>query len=160
MILLHFYRMHEDIATFGKTSENQKRLMIADVISRIRFKNNGIEEESIPFIEQLIALRRISLLLMDHFNKLEVEIHGRTWEKMVIVLNNDAENQLSERKKRRKSQRGGESGFKFSVSGDDDNRDITVTVPIDFLDEELINELEIHLEDFYVDDDDDFFNFI
>lgn len=148
--------MEEDYATTKLTSEHRKRQIIADVVSRIRFRNSTSEsnEDEITPMDQLIALRRISLLFTDHFDEMDIEMHGRTWEKLIIVLNNDHDNSLAMRKRRRR-RIGGESGFKFSVSGDV----VTATVPIDFLDEEILQEFERNLDDLY-EDDDDIFDFM
>lgn len=165
--------MKEDIATFHLTDENRKRQIIAEVVSRIRFSNQNEDlssnesiahedqqyeddedENIITPLDQLIAIRRISLLFMEHFDKFDVEMHGRIWEKLVIVLNNDENNSLAKRKKI--SKYGGESGFKFSVGGDDDERIITATVPIDFLDDEIVREFKKNMEDLYVIDEADF----
>jgi len=158
-------RLEEDQITHNLTSENRKRQIIAEVLSRVRFRNHSYdetmeidEEDEITPLDQLIALRRISLLFTDYFDKMDIEVHGRTWEKLIIVLNNDPNNNFNMRKKRRRKL-GGESGFKFSVRGDDNDRTVTATVPIDFVDEELLEEFERNLDDLYVVDE-DVLNFI
>ena len=166
-------RIQENLATQKVMNENRKRQMIAEMVSRTRFKayvqddeNNYDDEQDgksdnesiiISPLEQLIALRRISLLFMDYFDKLDIETHSRMWEKLIIVLHNDSQHSASERKKRRRKQ-GGESGFKFSVTDDEDDRVVTATVPIDFLDEEILHDFERNMEDIYVLDE-EFFHY-
>ena len=145
--------------TSGFITENRKRQIIADVISRIRFcDDNSIPlnnvNETINPLEQLIAIRRISLLFMDHFDKLKIEMNGRIWDNLIIILSNDQKHNLIQRKKRLKKQ-SGESGFKFTLCGDTIPVAI-VTVPIDFLDDEILHEFDRNLEHLHEIDDTDF----
>ena len=158
--------MERDLATEGLISMNEERKqrLVAEVISKIRIfdesdviretgdDSNVDKEDAIDPVSQLIAIRRLSLLLNDNFDALEMEEMGRLWESMVIVLknrNNPHDDQGKtglpfSRLKRLK--KGKESGFKFAFHSDDR---VTVYVPIDFLDDEFLGEMKVHLADFY-----------
>ncbi len=158
-----------DIATEGLVtmSEERKKRFVSGIISRIRifdarFDDQILEEtqasyhrnikfdDSLKPLQQLIAMRRIALLFTDNFQELEMEDMGRVWESMTIVLVQERKGQNLikgvpySRLKRLK--RGRESGFKFAYHSDDN---ITVYVPIDFQDDELIKEMKAHLCDFH-----------
>ncbi len=158
-----------DIATEGlmTMSDERKKRFVSGIISRIRifdglfddpilketqasYHHNIKLDKSLEPLQQLIAMRRISLLFNDNFQDLEMEDMGRVWESMTIVL-------VAERKgqnvikgvpysRLKRLKRGRESGFKFCYHSDDN---ITVYVPIDFQDEELIKEMKAHLCDFH-----------
>jgi hypothetical protein len=144
--------MEKDVATEGLISMNEERVQrfVAEVISRVRVDEKSLDEPSLDVLQQLIAIRRLSLLLNDNFVELEMEDMGRLWESLFIVL-------VPERKKKegktglpnsrlRRMKKGKESGYKFSYNADDS---ITAYIPIDFLDDELIAEFKSHLNDFY-----------
>eukprot|EP00979_Chaetoceros_neogracilis_P015080 scaffold5354_cov234-Chaetoceros_neogracile.AAC.5 len=156
--------MEKDLATEGLISMNEERKqrLVAEIISRIRVFNPFIDDksnwmkgdemsESLDVLHQLIAIRRLSLLLNDNFQELEMEEMGRLWETLIFVF-------VPERKAReqgktglpysrlKRLRKGTESGFKFSYHADDR---VTVYVPIDFLDDEFLGELKSHLSDFY-----------
>eukprot|EP00559_Dactyliosolen_fragilissimus_P001055 CAMPEP_0184859894 /NCGR_PEP_ID=MMETSP0580-20130426/4857_1 /TAXON_ID=1118495 /ORGANISM="Dactyliosolen fragilissimus" /LENGTH=632 /DNA_ID=CAMNT_0027356759 /DNA_START=171 /DNA_END=2069 /DNA_ORIENTATION=+ len=125
-------------------------------------------------IEQLIATRRISLLFLDHFDTLQMEDMGRLWESIVIVLtparkNNNRSNhhqnhninsngnasQENDNSKQgpgipysrlRRLTRARESGYKFAFH---DGGRLTAYIPIDFLEDELLNEFKRHLRHFH-----------
>jgi len=159
----------KDLATDGLMTmsvERQQRF-VADVISKIRVfdksldgtsdeesdESNSNEESSVSSIDtlqQLIAVRRLSLLFTDHFEELYMEEYGAVWERLVIVFTSgksEAARKTGLPFSRIKRLRvGRESGFKFLFHADDR---LTVFVPIEFDDDELIRELKWHLEDFH-----------
>jgi hypothetical protein len=113
------------------------------------------DAQGIDPLSQLIAIRRLSLLLNDNFDALEMEEMGRLWETMVIVLTperNTHQHLVNGGKtglpysRLKRLKKGRESGFKFAFHSDDR---VTVYVPIDFLDDELLGEMKVHLADFY-----------
>ena len=175
--------MERDLATEGliAMSEERKQRLVAQVISKVRVldeadamhsasegsSNDGemdamdeIDEmiddaQGIDPLSQLIAIRRLSLLLNDNFDALEMEEMGRLWETMVIVLTperNTHQHLVNGGKtglpysRLKRLKKGRESGFKFAFHSDDR---VTVYVPIDFLDDELLGEMKVHLADFY-----------
>mmetsp|Transcript_8243 Transcript_8243/g.12421 ORF Transcript_8243/g.12421 Transcript_8243/m.12421 type:complete len:559 (-) Transcript_8243:88-1764(-) len=156
--------MKRDIATQGllKMSLERKQRLIAEIISRVRVhdvvavhsgdvdSNVDADLASVDPLQQLIAIRRMSLIFTDNFEELEMEEMGKMWENVFIVLTPErpkGSGKVGAPFSRRKRLREGrESGFKFSYH--DEGR-LTIHIPIDFLDDELINELKRHLRDFY-----------
>jgi len=160
--------MKRDAATDGLISMNEERKqrLVAEVISRIRIFDVSVDmdgdgdgasvaggdEDSLDVLQQLIGIRRMSLLLNDHFEELEMEEMGRLWETMVIVLTPERKANQQPGKtglpysRLKRLRKGRESGFKFSFHSDDR---LTVYVPIDFLDDEFIGEMKTHLGDFF-----------
>jgi len=155
--------MKRDIATDGliKMNLERKQRLVSDVISRVRLHdgNDGSDtnatnatnnHESMDPLEQLIAIRRMSLLFNDNFEELQMEDMGKIWESLFIVLTPERAKGRGEKgapfSRRKRLREGRESGFKFAFH---DTNKLTVYVPIDFLDDELIGELKTHLGDFY-----------
>ena len=134
-------RMERNIATLGMTSDKVKRQMVAGVVGRARFIGG------ITTVDQLVTLRRISLILEDNFDNLRMEDAGAIWEELVLVLKNYNENEAEKRPRAR-----GESGFIFKWGEDDV---VTVTVPLDFKDWQFIDEFRRNLVSFHWDEDDD-----
>ena len=154
--------MKRDIATDGliKMNEERKHRLVADIVSRVRVQNLSEGFTSLPDekeyvatvdpLQQLIAIRRISLLFTDNFEELEMEEMGKMWENVSIILiperDKGTDNSGMPFSRRKRLRKGKESGFKFSFH--DESR-ISIHVPIDFLDDELIGEMKRHLSDFY-----------
>jgi hypothetical protein len=149
--------MKRDIATQGliEKNEERKQKLIAQVISNIRIydtaENNSDENESLDALHQLIAIRRLSLLFYDNFSELEMEDMSRIWENTLIVLTPARKSHKEGKKglpysRLRRLKEGRESGFKFSYNSNDT---VTIFIPIDFLDDEILGELKRHLSDFY-----------
>lgn len=155
-----------DIATqglVGKSKERRQR-MVSDILSKVRVYDRSLDipnseaeqkpvdehDDGLDFLQQLIAIRRMSLIFDDNFEELEMEDMGRMWENSVIILTPvrrgiDSKTGLPFSRIKRIKQ-GRESGFKFSYNADES---VTIYVPIDFKDDELVNELKRHLRDFY-----------
>ena len=91
---------------------------------------------------------------MHHFDKLSIEHYGRVWERIVIILNADKARDLTKCKRRKRWCR--VSNFKFLVGN---GQRIIVMVPIDFLDEEIVQEFERNLVDMFLALDEDDFNY-
>lgn len=149
--------MKRDIATQGliEKNEERKQRLIAQVISNIRIHEtadtNSDESESLDALHQLIAIRRLSLLFYDNFSELEMEDMSRIWENTLIVLTPARKSHKEGKKglpysRLRRLKEGRESGFKFSYNSNDT---VTIFIPIDFLDDEILGELKRHLSDFY-----------
>jgi hypothetical protein len=149
--------MKRDIATQGliEKNEERKQRLIAQVISNIRIHDsadkNSNDYESLDALHQLIAIRRLSLLFYDNFGELEMEDMSRIWENTLIVLTSARKSHEEGKKglpysRLRRLKEGRESGFKFSYNSNDT---VTIFIPIDFLDDEILGELKRHLSDFY-----------
>ena len=155
-----------DIATQGlldKSKERRQR-MVSDILSKVRVYDRSVDatdgdavpdpldehDDGLDVLQQLIAIRRMSLIFNDNFEELEFEDMGRMWENSVIVLTpvrrgTDSKTGLPFSRIKRVKQ-GRESGFKFSYNADEN---VTIHIPIDFEDDELLNELKRHLRDFF-----------
>jgi len=144
--------MEKDLATEGLIAMSEERIQrfVAEVIARVRVHENYIHDPSLDVLQQLIAIRRLSLLFSDNFETLEMEDMGKLWETIFIVL-------IPERKAKeiktglpysrlKRLKMGKESGYKFAYNADDS---VTAFVPVDFLDDELISEFKSHLSDFH-----------
>lgn len=133
--------MEADLATEGSVRENAKRTqaVITNILSKVRVADD------IPVIEQLIAFRRLSLILEDNFDELYMEDMGRMWDNLVIVLKKERDFNTSKSAMRKRSKRAQETGYQFSYGT---NGVVTIHIPIDFGDEELVAELDRNLWDF------------
>jgi hypothetical protein len=141
-------QMEQDVEGLIYKDRNIRRKFIARIVSNVRFAGdpgNSSEPDGveIPVTEQLIAFRRLSLLLDDYAEELHLEEFGKYWETMTIVLT-PHRNASAFRRKRDKRAR--ETGFRFTLHHDNT---VTVHVPIDFHDEELLQELDRNLWHFY-----------
>jgi hypothetical protein len=135
--------MNADIATEGLVRDNQKlrRKMIANIVANVR-----VQDDSIDVLEQLTAARRLSLLLDEHFDHLHLEDFGNFWENLVLVLTPSREYNVSSSARYRRHRRSLDSEFAFTLHPD---YSVTIHVPIDFQDDELLQELDRNLWDFY-----------
>ena len=103
----------------------------------------------ISMAEELIAFRRLSLILEDNFEELQLHnIHSVWWEKLQLVLTpkrkyNTSSSALHKRLRRLNK----DNGFTFTVHSDAENS-MSLLVPVDFRDEELLSELKRNLEGF------------
>lgn len=170
-----FRAAEADVATEGSMNKRgRKERMVSEICGRVRVipptgwdpvqgeesevgavgerKDGSTEddthyerEDGLDVIQQLIAIRRLSLLLLDNFHELEMEDMGRMWDNLTLILTPPRDNPSSSAVRKRKK-RGIESGFKFSYGADGK---VTVYCPIDFRDEELIEELTRNVWDFY-----------
>jgi hypothetical protein len=135
--------MHADIATAGLVQENKsrRRRQIAILLGNVR-----LAQADIPVTEQMIAYRRLSLLLDQNFEHLRMEDFGSYWETCKIVLGPMRPYYTSRSALYKRRRRGLETGYSFTLHPD---YSVTMQVPIDFRDDELINELDQNLWDFY-----------
>lgn len=135
--------MNADLATEGLIRNNRKlrTKLIATIVSNVRVK-----DESIDVLEQLTAARRLSLLLESHFDDLHLEDFGNMWENLVLILTPSREYSTSGSARHRRQGHAAEDGFAFTLHPD---YSVTIHVPIDFRDDELVQELDRNLWDFY-----------
>ena len=110
-------------------------------------------------LERLVAYRRLLRIFDEHFDELQLEDLGRFWEELVtaIVVTNARPYNTSTSALRKRRRRQLETGYAFTVHHDDT---VTIQVPIDFTDDELVQELRRNVRDFVSwtqqDDQDDF----
>jgi hypothetical protein len=133
-----------------KRGEGKHRtILMHNLIARVRLvKTNTTSSEiddgddDMDVIEQLVALRRLSLLLRENYDYLDIPSHEEIWKRLIILLN------PVKRTSRQRKAGVGETGFKFALEGDGvggDDYCVTVTVPMDFRDNELIEELKFQM---------------
>jgi hypothetical protein len=134
--------MEADLATEGSIRNHAKRRqdVITNILSKVRV------EHEMPVLDQLICFRRLSLILADNFDELYMEDMGKMWENLVIVLKGPREYNTSSSAIRKRTRRLQETGYQFSYAT---NGVVTIHIPIDFTDEELVTELDRNLWDFY-----------
>ena len=112
------------------------------VLSNIKFI------ESISPLERLVAYRRLLRFLDESFDELRLEDSGRYWEEqMTLMVAEPRPYNISSsalRKKRKKNQNF-ETGYSFTIHHDNK---VTVTIPVDFENDELLQELLRNMVDF------------
>ena len=177
-----------DVATsrIMKRDERRKEQMVSNILARVTLDPNPAsgtidnangdaaqtesikdkrtdEEKGLDPLQQLIALRRLSLLLTDNYNELQLNDMGKLWDNTHIVLTpsrdsgddsptrDEDENTIVQSsaaygipRRRNPLISGKESGFKFTYGSDGG---ITVYVPVDFTDEELTLQLTSNVWD-------------
>ena len=157
--------MNADIITHGMISKHagRRRAMIARILSNLRIQssvsNDGNEPEqpTVSFVEQLVAFRRLTILLDNNFDKLQMEEFGKMWESSRIVLTerrqyNTSPSALFRRKAAMRTSdddsasNTSATGFSFTLHP---NLSVTISIPVDFRDDELIDELDSNVWDFY-----------
>jgi hypothetical protein len=112
---------------------------LSKILSNIRF------DESVLPLEQLVVYRRLLRLFDGHFDNLCVEDFGRYWEVSFHFVPSRAYNMSqSTMRKRRKSDL--QMVYSFTVHHDNA---ATVQVPVDFHNEEQIQELKRNITDYF-----------
>jgi hypothetical protein len=136
--------MEADRITSGFIKDHAKlrQNLVNNVIAKVRIDRDA----EIEMLDQLITLRRLSLIMEDNFETLQMEEFGRMWEDLTIILANPRDFGTSETAMRKRRKRGHESGFQFTYCVDNK---VTIHVPIDFRDEELLAELDRNLWDWF-----------
>lgn len=114
--------MQADRATSGlvRNHAGRRRRLIAHILSQAEC------DDDIDVTEQLVAFRRLSLLLDEHFDELQLEDLGAYWESCRLELSADRD-------------------FAFTLHPDNS---VTIRIPVDFTDEQLIREFDRNLWDF------------
>lgn len=152
--------MQADLATMDAYRNHPERKLkrVAQVLSRIRVQRYGShslkadEDDNKPLIsmtEELIAFRRLSLLLEDNFEELRLDDWGSIWwDRLQIVLTPERAYNTSPSAlyKRTQVRRQGDNGFSWTVHAN--FAGASMTIPIDFRNEELISEFRRNFHDF------------
>lgn len=114
-------------------------------------------------IERLVAYRRLLRLFDEHFDELQLEDLGRFWEELVtaIVVTKARPYNTSSSALRKRRRRQLETGYSFTIHHDDT---VTIQIPIDFTNDELIQELRRNIRDFVCwtqqDDQNDYYDWM
>lgn len=85
-------------------------------------------------------------LIDEYFDELSIEDFGKYWEELSIVITESRPYNTSSSAMKKRRQRNLETGYSFTIHHDDS---VTVSVPVDFQDDELIQELQRNVGDFY-----------
>ena len=130
------------VLTKGMIRDNPRlrRELLAQILSNIKFTND------VQPLERLVAYRRLLRLLDDHFDYLHLEEFGRYWEEMKLVITSARAYNISASAMRKRRTKQLETGYSFTIHLDNT---VTVEIPVDFRDTELIEELHRNVGDFY-----------
>lgn len=119
-----------------------RRNLIASILARVRID----KDDSINFTDQLIAFRRLSILLETNFDFLRLNEYGKMWETCQIILTSARDYNVSpSAMQRRRLRNNADTGFSYSVHPDNS---LTIRIPMDFGDDELTQELDRNIWDF------------
>jgi hypothetical protein len=131
-----------NLETKGLIRDNPKlrRQLLAKILSHIQFT------EAVEPLERLVAFRRLLRLLDENFDYLELESFGGYWEDLRILVTESRPYNTSSSAMRKRRQRHLETGYRFTIHHDNS---VTVQIPVDFRNDELIQELRRNVKDFY-----------
>lgn len=102
--------------------------------------------DSVTPLERLVAYRRLLRLLDEKFDELSFEDFGKYWEELSIIITEARPYNISSSAMKKRRERNLETGYSFIIHHDDS---VTVTVPVDFQNDELVQELQRNVGDFY-----------
>jgi hypothetical protein len=114
--------------------------MLAKILSNIQFT-----DQVLP-IERLVAYRRLLRLFEEHFDELYIEDCGKYWEELTLIVTEARPFNTSSSAMRKRRHRNLETGYSFTIHHDDS---VTVRIPVDFQNDELIQELQRNVGDFF-----------
>jgi hypothetical protein len=97
-------------------------------------------------LERLVAYRRFLRLLDENFDELHLEDSGKYWEELTLIITEARPYNTSSSAIRKRRQRNQETGYSFTIHHDNS---VSVRIPVDFQDDELIQELQRNVGDFY-----------
>jgi hypothetical protein len=123
-----------------RNSPRLRTKLLAKILSHIQFT------EAVVPLERLVAFRRLLRLLDEHFDYLELESFGGYWESLQILVTESRPYNTSSSAMRKRRQRHLETGYRFTIHHDNS---VTVQIPVDFRNDELIQELRRNVSDFY-----------
>ena len=131
-----------NLETRGLVRDNPRlrRQLLAKILSHVVFT------EAVEPLERLVAYRRLLRLLDEHFDYLELESFGGYWEALQILVTESRPYNTSSTAMRKRRQRHLETGYRFTIHHDNT---VTVQIPVDFRNDELIQELRRNVRDFY-----------
>jgi hypothetical protein len=131
-----------NIMTRGMIRNNPKlrKELLAKMLSNIHFTKD------VQPLERLVAYRRLLRLLDENFDYLHLEESGKYYEEMKLVVTSARPYNISSSAMRKRRQRQLETGYSFTIHLDNS---VTVQIPVDFRDAELIQELYRNVGDFY-----------
>jgi hypothetical protein len=116
-----------------------RHALLAKILSHIQFTRDVLP------LERLVAYRRLLRLLEDHFDYLQLEAFGKYWEELRLVVTQARPYNTSSSAMRKRRQKNLETGYRFTIHHDNS---VTVSIPVDFQNDELIQELYRNVGDF------------
>eukprot|EP00980_Cylindrotheca_fusiformis_P028270 scaffold22589_cov138-Cylindrotheca_fusiformis.AAC.33 len=125
----------------------QAHLMTKNLIRQViqlPFRNSFTDE--VTPLERLVAYRRLLRLLDENFDELHLEDCGKYWEELTLIVTEARPYNTSSSAMRKRRQRNLETGYSFTIHHDNN---ATVRIPVDFQNDELIQELQRNVGDFY-----------
>lgn len=131
-----------NILTRNMVRDNPKlrKQLLAKILSNVQFT------EEVQPLERLVAYRRLLRLLDEHFDYLHLEIFGKYWEELSLIITEARPYNTSSSAMRKRRLRNLETGYSFTIHHDNS---VTVRIPVDFQNDELIQELYRNVGDFY-----------
>lgn len=117
-----------------------RQQLLARILSHVQFTN------AVTPLERLVAYRRLLRLLDQHFDYLQLESFGKYWEELQVLVTESRPYNTSSSAMRKRRQRHQETGYRFTIHHDNS---VTVQIPVDFSNDELIQELYRNVNDFY-----------
>jgi hypothetical protein len=125
-----------------RDSPKMRKQLLARILSHIEFT------DAVQPLERLVAYRRLLRLLdeKDNFEYLQLESFGKYWEELHLVITESRPYNTSSSAMRKRRQRHMETGYRFTIHHDNS---VTVQIPVDFQNDELIQELHRNVCDFY-----------
>mmetsp|Transcript_1325 Transcript_1325/g.2977 ORF Transcript_1325/g.2977 Transcript_1325/m.2977 type:complete len:428 (+) Transcript_1325:134-1417(+) len=139
---LHDAEVHLMTRNWIRDNPRLRNQLLAKILSNVKFK------ESISPLERLVAYRRLMRFLDENFDDLRLEDAGRYWEEQTTLLVAESRpynlSSSALRKRRNKNQHM-DTGYSFTIHHDNK---VTVTIPADFDNNELLQELLRNMVDF------------
>jgi len=142
--------VHTRTRNWIRDNPKLRHRLLANVLSTVKFV------ESISPLEKLVAYRRLLKFLDENFDELRLEDSGKYWEEQTTLMvgeprpYNSSPSALRKFRKKKKHhhrlhQQHFDTGYAFAIHHDNK---VTVTIPIDFDNHELLQELLRNMEDF------------
>ena len=137
--------MEADYMTAGLIRDNPKRRreLLATILQRVQVI---ADTDAVSTLDKLVTLRRLYHILDDNFDLLQLEECGRFWETVNIILQGPRPYNSSSTALHKRASQKLDTGFGYTIHHDNT---MTIRIPIDFKDQELINELDRNVWDFY-----------
>jgi hypothetical protein len=135
-------KFQADVATRGlvQHNRNQRRNFIAEILARVTCDTN------IPIVDRFCAMRRLSMVFEQHFDRLELEDSGAFWDKVTIYMTGPREYNTSPSAMHKRRLKQADEGFVFALQA---NGKVSLQIPIDYREDELLQQWDRNLGDFH-----------
>jgi hypothetical protein len=131
-----------EVATRGFLRNNRERRqgLIAKILARVQ------PDDDVSLLERWASMRRLALLLDHSFDKLQLEECAAFWERVNIRLTAARSYNTSASALYKRQQLQVDNGFAFGLEA---NGQVSLQIPLDFRDDELLQEWDSNIWDFY-----------